>query len=199
MSVSRRLGAAAIAAACAGFTGCGSAKIPPAFEEQTVQETAFRIAPSDVLEVRVWKNPELTIQAPVLPDGTISVPLAGVVAARGLTTGELEDAISERLSEYITAPEVSVVVAQVNSKRVSVIGEVNRSGPQDLGINTRIVDALSTAGGFTSYANRRSVKLIRRTPEGEQEFRFNYNRYQSGRAPGTNVLLQPGDVIVVSD
>jgi polysaccharide export outer membrane protein len=188
------------AAAWALSLGCGTPPVPPEFSEQTVEESEFHIAPADVLEVRVWKNPEITVQQPVLPDGTISVPLAGVVTARGLTTAQLEDVLAEKLSEYITAPEVSVVVTQVNSKRVAVIGEVVRVGPQDLGLNSRIMDALANAGGFTPYSNKRKIKLIRRVADGgEIAYWFNYERYRGGSAPGTNVLLQPGDVIVVSD
>jgi polysaccharide export outer membrane protein len=200
MSKSWRSGcAAATVAAAALATACGPASIPPAFQEQAVQESEYRIAPADELEIRVWKNPELSILGPVLPDGTISVPLAGVVTAKDLTAGELEDVIASRLTDYITAPEVSVVVRQVNSKRVSVIGEVQRSGSQSLAVNARVMDALAAAGGFTPYANKRKIKVIRYTPEGEVSFRFSYPAFNGGGAPGTNVLLQPGDVIVVPD
>jgi polysaccharide export outer membrane protein len=202
MRVSRRAERAAWVALLAALAAaaCGPQPIPPAFQEQTVEETEYRIAPADLLTVRVWKNPELSVDAvPVLPDGTFTVPLAGTVSGKGLTSAELEDVLSERLSEYIAAPEVSVIVTQVNSKRVSVVGEVNRNGPQMLAVNARVVDAIASAGGFTTYANRRKVKIIRQTPEGEVAFRFNYNAYQSGRAPGTNVRLQPGDIVVVPD
>jgi polysaccharide export outer membrane protein len=200
MVVSRRAERAACAALLAAAAACGPQPVPPAFQEQTVEETEYRIAPADLLTVRVWKNPELSVDAvPVLPDGTFTVPLAGTVSGKGLTSAELEDVLSERLSEYIAAPEVSVIVTQVNSKRVSVVGEVNRNGPQMLAVNSRVVDAIAAAGGFTTYANRRKVKIIRQTPEGEVAFRFNYNAYQSGNAPGTNVRLQPGDIVVVPD
>jgi polysaccharide biosynthesis/export protein len=199
MATSVRFGCVGWAAAAMIFAACGPPKIPAAFSEQTVEQSEYRIAPADELEIRVWKNPELSIQAPVLPDGTISVPLAGIVNAKALTAAELEDVIAQRLSDYITAPEVSVMVRQVNSTRVSVIGEVNRSGPQSLAVNARVMDALANAGGFTPYANKRKIQVIRYAPEGEVSFRFSYPAYNSGRAPGTNVLLQPGDVIVVPD
>jgi polysaccharide export outer membrane protein len=169
------------------------------FQDSAVAETEYRIAAADVLSVRVWKNTELSVEAPVLPDGTMTIPLAGTIQAEGLTASELEDLIAERLGEYITAPEVSVIVIQVNSKRVSVIGEVNRSGPQTLALDSRVVDALAQASGFTAFANRSRVKVIRRTAEGEQEMRFDFDAYEAGRAPGTNVRLLPGDVIVVPD
>jgi polysaccharide export outer membrane protein len=192
--------AALLLSAALAAAACAPQPVPPAFQEQTVEETEYRIAPADLLSVRVWKNPELSVDsAPVLPDGSYTVPLAGTVSAKGLTAAELEDVLSERLSEYIAAPEVSVIVIQVNSKRVSVVGEVNRNGPQTLSVNARVVDVIAAAGGFTTYANRRKVKIIRQAPEGEVEFRFNYNAYQAGKAPGTNVRLQPGDIVVVSD
>jgi polysaccharide export outer membrane protein len=203
MVISRRAeraARAALLAAAAVVSACAPQPVPPAFQEQTVEETEYRIAPADLLTVRVWKNPELSVDAaPVLPDGTYTVPLAGTVSAKGLTAAELEDIIAERLAEYIAAPDVSVIVAQVNSKRVSVVGEVNRNGPQTLSINARVVDAIAGAGGFTTFANRRKVKVIRSTPEGEIEFRFNYKAYEAGNAPGTNVRLQSGDIVVVSD
>jgi polysaccharide export outer membrane protein len=199
MAVASQGRLSALVAACACWVACGVPAVPPVFQDQAVEESEYRIAPSDVLQVRVWKNPELSVEAPVLPDGTLTVPLAGTVSAKGLTAAELEDVVGERLAEYITAPEVSVIVAQVNSKRVSVLGEVPRSGPQTLAVNARVVDAIASAGGFTAFANTRKIKVIRQTPEGEQEFRFNYNAYQAGNAPGTNVRLQPGDVVVVPD
>jgi polysaccharide export outer membrane protein len=199
-SCAETTGRAALVLSAALAAACTPQPVPPAFQEQTVEETEYRIAPADLLAVRVWKNPELSVDsAPVLPDGSYTVPLAGTVSAKGLTAAELEDVLSERLSEYIAAPEVSVIVIQVNSKRVSVVGEVNRNGPQMLAVNSRVVDAIAAAGGFTTYANRSKVKIIRQAPEGEVEYRFNYNAYQAGKAPGTNVRLQPGDIVVVPD
>jgi polysaccharide export outer membrane protein len=198
---------AALALGLGAGLGCAPAPPPPAFQDQAVEETEFRIAPSDVLVVRVWKSPEMSAEAPVLPDGTVTVPLAGAVPAQGLTTVELEDAIAERLTDYITAPEVSVIVREVNSKRVTVVGEVARPGNVNIGVNTRVVEALSSAGGFSAFANRARVKVIRRTEQGEVEYRFNYDAYVGDgwygllgvNAQGTNVRLQPGDVVVVPD
>lgn len=195
----RNVLAAALLGVAVAAAACSAPPVPPLFQDSAVAESEYRIAPADVLAIRVWKNTELSVEAPVLPDGTLTVPLAGTIRAEALTASELEDLISERLAEYVTAPEVSVIVTQVNSKRVSVIGEVNHNGPQTLALDSRVVDALSQASGFTAFANRSRIKVIRRTPEGEVEFRFNYDLYQAGRAPGTNVRLQPGDIIVVPD
>jgi polysaccharide export outer membrane protein len=91
------------------------------------------------------------------------------------------------------------MVLRVNSQRVSVVGEVNRNGLVDIGTDTRVVEAISYAGGFTAFANKKRVRIIRKTENGEVEMRFDYDRYVAGKAPGTNVRLQPGDVIVVPD
>lgn len=197
--VASKLALSSLCGLAIGISACVAPTVPPEFQEEAVEQSEYRIAPADVVAVRVWKNPELSVEAPVLPDGTLTVPLAGALAAKGLTAPELEDVIAQHLSEYITTPEVSVIVMEVNSKRVSVIGEVNRGGPQNLAVNSRVMDALAAAGGFTPYANTRKIKVLRRGPEGEVEFRFDFELYQAGRAPGTNVLLKPGDIIVVPD
>jgi polysaccharide export outer membrane protein len=116
-----------------------------------------------------------------------------------MTAQELKDVITRELEEYISHPDVTVIVAQTGSKRVYVLGEVVRSGPIGLTTQMRITDAISVAGGFGPFADKGDVKLIRRTPDGEQEFEFNYDAYVAGRAPGTNLVLLPGDTIVVPD
>lgn len=179
--------------------GCAVAPVPPEFQDEAIRAEPFRIGAGDVLFIRVWKNPELSVEAPVLPDGTVSVPLAGAVSAQGLLTDELEDALAAKLAEYITAPEVSVTVGQVNSQRVSMVGELNRPGPVGIGTDTRVVDALSSAGGFTPFANRGRVKIIRRLEGREISYVFDYDAFVGGGAPGTNVRLQPGDVVIVPD
>jgi polysaccharide export outer membrane protein len=178
---------------------CATAPVPPEFQDEAVKAETFRVGAADILVVRVWKNPELSVEAPVLPDGTVSVPLAGSVSAQGLTTGELEDVLAQKLAEYITAPEVSVTVGQVNSQRVSMVGELAKPGLVPIGTDTRVVDAISFAGGFTPFANKGKVKIIRRLEGREVYYVFNYDRFVRGRATGTNVRVQPGDVVIVPD
>ncbi|MGI9431411.1 MAG: polysaccharide biosynthesis/export family protein [Myxococcota bacterium] len=189
-----------IAVLLTGVLACaGVSEVPPAFIDEGVEVTEYRIGAADVVSVSVWKNPELSTEVPVLPDGHISVPLVGRILADGLTTEELGDLISSELGEYVTAPDVTVVVRQVNSKRASMMGGVNRSGPVSLGVNTSVLDALAMAGGFSSFADKKRVKVIRGTPEGDEEFQFNYEAFVKGKAPGTNVRLHPGDIVVVPD
>jgi len=182
----------ALSVACAN-----TMPVPEEFGEERIDTVEYRIEPSDRLNIRVWKNPELSLEAPVLPDGTITVPLVGPVHAGGLTPDEMEDLVAAELVEFIATPEVSVIISQVNSKRASVVGEVNRQGPIGLASDVRVVDAISSAGGFTTFANKQKIRVIRPRGDGEVEFVFDYEAFVKGKAPGTNVLVQPGDVIVV--
>ncbi len=147
----------------------------------------------------MWKNPDLSVEVPVRPDGKLSVPLLDDVQAEGLTVLELKEVITRDLTEYISNPDVTVVVQGIGSKYVFVLGEVVRSGPVPLSKDVRVLDALTTAGGFGPFADKKRVKVIRRQDGGEVEYRFNYDAYVAGKAPGTNLLLVPGDAIVVPD
>jgi polysaccharide export outer membrane protein len=172
----------------------------PGATETTAAEAPYRIGASDVLQVLVWRNPELSVEVPVRPDGRISVPLLGDIRADGLTTAELRDRIAEGLGEYITAPDVTVTVLQVNSKLAFVVGEVVRPAAVPLTRDTRVLDAISMVGGFSPYANRRKIRILRSKPDGGvEEIRFNFNRFVAGDDTGSNILLEPGDTIVVPD
>ena len=157
----------------------------------------YRFGEGDQIAVRVWKNPELSVEVPVRPDGMISVPLLNDVKASGATADELTAAISTKLAEFITAPNVTVILMQ-SAKRVTVEGEVQRPGPVSLATSLHVIDAISAAGGLTVFADDNDIRIIRRKPDGaELEFGFDYGAYVRGRAPGTNIALEPNDVIVV--
>ena len=164
-----------------------------------MEKAEYVLGAGDMLLIRVWQNPELSVQGPVRPDGKISVPLLDDVQAEGLTTLELKEVLTRDLSEYISNPDVTVVVEAIGSKHVFVVGEVMRSGPVPLGKDVRVLDAISTAGGFGPFADKKRVRIIRRSGSGEVEYRFNFDAYVAGKAPGTNLLLVPGDTIVVPD
>ncbi len=154
----------------------------------------------DQLQITVWKNPELSARLVVRSDGMISVPLLDDVQAEGLTAEELKEVITEALSEYITNPDVTVMVVGMNSNTVSVMGGVLRSGEIPLQRETRVLQAIAMSGGFSTWAKKSRVKVLRQTPEGGLvEYRFDYPAYLAGKAPGTNIVLKPGDTIVVPD
>lgn len=161
----------------------------------------YTIGVTDVLKITVWKNPELSIDAvPVRADGMISVSLINDVQAEGLTPEELKDVITRELSEYIAEPNVTVIVVQMNSRFVSVIGEVAQDTRVPLTRDLRVLEAIAQAGGFGPFADKSDVRIVRRNADGtETEFRFDYVAYIRGRAPGTNIVLQHGDTIVVPD
>ena len=161
----------------------------------------YRIGPSDVLTISVWQQEDLNLPEVVVRlDGKISFPLLDDVHAEGLTAAELKDVLTERLSEYIAAPHVTVVVRQINSKLVYVIGEVNREGPIKLRGGMRVVDALSSVGGFRPFAAKDRVKVMRtQNGSGNVEFEFDYPSFASGKNLEQNILLLPGDRIVVPE
>lgn len=176
------------------------AAVPPPMTEPSGPPAEYVIGAGDVLGIRVWKNPELSVDVPVRPDGKISVPLLDDVQAMGLTTVELKTLLTQEMSEYIANPDITVVVNQMNSKRAFVIGEVRGNGAISLATETRVLDAIIGLGGFGPFANKKRVKVIRKGPDGQDiEYPFNYDAYVAGDAPGTNILLEPGDIVVVPD
>jgi polysaccharide export outer membrane protein len=172
---------------------------PPPDPVPMARET-YVIGVTDQLRVTVWKNPELSADVPVRPDGKISVALIGDVQAEGLTPEELGEVISRELQEYITAPDVTVVVLEMNSQYVSVLGEVARSARSPLKSELRVLEAITLVGGFTTFADRSNVRVVRRQGDGsEVEYRFDYGDYIKGNAPGSNIVLVAGDVVIVPD
>ena len=184
-----------------GLTGCGTRSLtPPPPDPNPMAREDYVIGVTDVVQISVWKNPELTVQIPVRPDGKISVPLLDDVQAEGLTPEELKEVITRELGEYVVAPDVTVVVLQMNSRFVSVMGGVARTLRVPLTRDMRVLEAITLAGGFTTFADKGDVRVVRRTPDGsEVEYRFDYDEYVKGRAPGTNIVLRNGDMIIVPD
>lgn len=185
---------AALAVGCAGK----GAPLPP--EPAAGDRAEYVIGIPDLLRIVVWRNPDLSVDVPVRRDGKISVPLVDDVQAEGLTAEELKEVITEALSEYVTAPDVTVIVQQTNSHTITVVGAVGRSGQLPLIRQTRVLEAIAQMGGFNVWAKKDRVKVFRRQPSGEvAEYIFNYGAYASGKAPNSNLLLQPGDTVVVPD
>jgi polysaccharide export outer membrane protein len=165
-----------------------------------MERSGYVVGVQDVLQISVWKNEELSVVVPVRSDGKISVPLVDDVQAEGLQAMEIKEVLTRELSEFITAPDVTVVVLEMNSRHVTVIGAVPRSGQIPLVKDLRVLEAIATMGGFALFANTGDVRIVRRQPDGsEVEFRFDYAAYIKGRAPGTNIVLRSGDTIIVPE
>jgi polysaccharide export outer membrane protein len=160
-------------------------------------DASYLIAPEDVLAIDVWKEAEITRTVPVRPDGKISLPLLNDVQAAGLTATDLASAITEKLKKFIANPQVTVIITAVNSQRIYVLGEVLRAGVVPLLPSMTVLQAISSAGGFTQYANQKGVYVLR-TENGQQvKYPFNYKQVVKGTNIQQNIVLKPGDTIVV--
>lgn len=159
---------------------------------------AYAIGIGDVLEISVWKNPELGVTTPVRPDGRISVPLLGDVQASGMTPLALRQTLTDRFKEYITAPGVSVVIKEINSRKVFVTGEVENPGAYDLQPRTKLMQVVAMAGGLTPYAKKKVI-VLRDSRDGKEDRRFEVDlgSILSGKRPSDNLVLLPGDTLIV--
>jgi len=151
----------------------------------------------DLIEVMVWKNSDLSRIVFVRPDGKISLPLIGDIQAAGLTPTELKTSIRVLLRRYKKTPEVSVIVKEINSLSVFLVGELIRPGKVQLRSETTLLQAITLAGGFTEFANRKKIILLRKENGRERRFKINYNDILSGIRPEGNVVLRRGDTILV--
>lgn len=155
----------------------------------------YRIGPEDVLDVAVWNSTAISRTVPVRPDGKISLPLLNEVQAAGLTPMELRDFLMKKLVDYIPTPEVSIIVREVHSFKVSVLGEVKTPGRYELKSRATVVDILAQAGGFSEFAARGRIVILRTEGGKMTRVPFNYNKVIGGDQE--NFFLQPGDVILV--
>src|ERR1017187_7177150 len=163
-------------------------------EGQAVSD--YVIGADDILRISVWKEPDLSETLPVRPDGKISMPLLNDIPAAGLTPLHLKDLITEKLKKFIADPRVTVVVQTMTSRRIFVSGEVVHTGPMTLLPHMTMLQALSQAG-FTQFANVKGIYLLR-TENGKQEkLPFNYKDVIKGNHPEQNIVLKPGDTVVV--
>ncbi len=157
----------------------------------------FVIGAEDVLEIGVWKEPDISRSVPVRPDGKISLPLLNDVQAAGLTPMQLQAKITDELKKFITDPRVSVIVTQINSRRVYVMGEVLRPGPIYMLPDMTVLQALSSAGGFTQFAKLKGIYVLRIEKGRQITFPFNYKEVIRGYRGQQNMILKPGDTVVV--
>jgi polysaccharide export outer membrane protein len=158
----------------------------------------FIIGNNDMLAISVWKEPELTKAIPVRSDGKISLPLVGEIQAAGRSPLQLEQDITEKLKNFITTPEVTVIVQQVNSRKYNMLGEIQRPGSYPLVSTTTIMDAIAAAGGFRDFAKKTGVYVLRKSADGkESRLNFNYKDFIKGKNSSQNFKIEPNDTIIV--
>ena len=170
---------------------------PPPVSDKA-HDGKFVIGMDDVLAINVWKETEISRSVPVRSDGKISLPLAGEVQAAGHTPLQLEVEIAKRLQKYISEPEVTVIVQQINSQKFNILGLVVKPGSYPLTNAPTVLDAIALAGGFRDFAKKKAIYILRQDPGGGQSrVPFNYKAVIKGKNADQNVPLQPRDTVVV--
>ncbi len=184
------------------LAGCAAREISqPPPQPAHLEHEEYVIGVRDQLHISVWKNPELSMGVIVRMDGKISVPLLDDVQAEGLTPMELKEVLAREFSEYVASPDVTVMVRQMNSQFVLLMGDgASRNTQVPLTRDLRVVDAIALGGGFSSFADRGDIRSVSRRQGGaEVEYRFDYDAYIKGKAPGTNIVLRNRDTVIVPD
>ena len=161
-------------------------------------DDSFVIGADDILAVNVWKEPDISRVTPVRSDGKITLPLAGELQASGQTPHQLETEITAKLANYISEPEVTVMVQEVRSHRFNILGQVARPGSYLLSNSAKVLDAIAIAGGFRDFAKKKSIYVLRQDAAGQQlHLAFNYVDVVKGKHPEQNIALKPRDTIIV--
>ncbi len=161
-------------------------------------DSSYVIGADDMLAINVWKEPEVSRSVPVRPDGKISLPLVGELMASGQTPLQLEQEITKRLQNYISEPEVTVIVTDSKSQKINIMGMVAKPGAYYLTGATTVLDAIAMAGGFKDFAKQKSIYVLRQNPDGtEQRIPFNYKEVIKGKKSEQNIRLLPRDTLVV--
>lgn len=176
----------------------GNTSATPAATAPKPHDDSFVIGDDDVLAISVWKEAEISRSVPVRSDGKISLPLVGEVEAAGQTPLKLEQEIASRLKSYISEPEVTVIVQQINSQKFNILGQVTKPGSYSLTNGATVLDAIALAGGFRDFAKSKSIYVLRQNADGTQaRLAFNYKDVVKGKNLAQNVKLRPRDTIVV--
>ena len=169
----------------------------PQMSNAQESQNEYVIGPTDILEIQVWREPTLTRTVPVRPDGKITLPLLDDVHAAGLTPLQLKNKLEKALARFINNPKVSVSVQEINSKKIYVLGQVNTPGEYPLRHNMTVMQALSLAGGLAEWANAGNIVIIRNENGKQKRIKFDYKKVLKGKDLDKNILLEPGDTIVV--
>ncbi len=183
-------------------TGAGSGQVAeaPSISPGATKphDDTFVIGVDDLLAVNVWKEPDVTRSVPVRSDGMISLPLVGELQAAGQTPHQLELAITEKLKNYISEPEVTVIVQEIRSQKFNILGQVQKPGSYPLVNSTTVLDAIAIAGGFRDFAKKKNIYVLRQNAGGgESKLSFNYAEVIKGKNTAQNIRLQPRDTIVI--
>ncbi len=170
--------------------------VDPGVTAAPAVNTDYRIGPEDLLDISVWRNPDLSRTVPVRPDGKVSLPLVNDIKAAGLTPTALRQELIDRLSEFIPAPEVAVIVREVHSMKIAVVGSVKTPGRSELKSTATVLEMIALAQGFTDFAARDRIVILREENGETKRIPFNYRKVAAGDVQA-NMAVQSGDIIVV--
>jgi polysaccharide export outer membrane protein len=176
-----------------------AATVPAASGSAVATDTGFTIGAEDVLGILFWRDAEMSGDVTVRPDGMITLPLVRDIKAAGLTPAELADRIQAAAREFITDATVTVVVRQMNSRKVFITGEVARPGAYPLGSTMTVMQLIAVAGGVTEFADPKKIAIIRHEDGRALTYQFNYSDVARGRKREQNIQLHVGDTVVVPD
>jgi polysaccharide export outer membrane protein len=185
--------------AVAQSTPSDRAKAPITQQSVTAAQVdpSYTIGSEDVINIAVWKEPDFSSTVPVRPDGKVSVALIGDVQVAGKTPTQLAEDLTVLLKKYIAEPRVTVMVTTMNSRKAFMLGEVNRPGPILMTPEMTVLQAIAAAGGPTVYANSKKIYVLRTENGKQSKLPFNYKEAVKGNSPEQNIILKPGDTIVV--
>jgi polysaccharide export outer membrane protein len=178
------------------MTACATTAYPPAPTSGASVDYNYHIGPSDVVNVIVWRNPELSMTVPVRPDGKLSLPLVNDVQAAGLTPMDLRQHLTDQLAEYLPSPEVSVIVREVHNFKVAVVGSVKMPGDYEIKSQATVLELLARAQGLTEFANRDKIVVLRQNGSKTERIKFNYRKVAEG-SDEDNIYVRAGDIIVI--
>jgi polysaccharide biosynthesis/export protein len=174
-----------------------TAKTSEAAKPAVVVPSGYVVGDSDVLHVNVWKEQEVSQTVVVRTDGNISLPLINEVRVSGLTPLQIQDLVAEKLKDFLNNPQVTVTVAEIHSKRAFITGEVARPGTYSLNAETTVLQLIAQAGGFTPFAKKDGVVVLRTDGGKQMRLKFKYKEVVQGKKTEQNIALHPGDTVVV--
>lgn len=178
--------------------GCSATNVSQNTEQKTIPvKDEYVIGPADVLEIHVWREPDLSRTIPVRPDGKITLPLLNDVQASGLTPLELKAGIEKGLARFVESPTVSVAVQEIHSKNIFVLGQVESPGQYPLQQDLTVLQALSLAGGLAEWADKGDIVILRKENGKQRRIKFDYKNVSKGKHLERNIFLRPGDTIIV--
>jgi len=158
---------------------------------------SYRIGVEDELQISVWHEPELSMPVQVRPDGMITLPLVNDLSVVGLTTYELQATLSEKLKPFVNEPQVTVIVRNIRSRKVYLMGQVGKPGPYPLNGRKTVLQLITEAGGPSQFARTGSIYIIRTVNGQQTRLAFNYKKALSGKPDAGDIVLLPGDMIVI--